>query len=158
MWGITMQKKIRFGIFIIDISFLFLMYFIIESTQPGVSSRSFLVYSLTLLFFYVSLRGYDTQRIGSPRWTMTSFSIALFLSLFLYSFIALFLNNHLHMDAWGNVLYFLILTNVFNPLCYRLVAGKKKERICLPDDTPDSIVEEFLMKENIFVQRTHTVE
>lgn len=153
MWGDKMQKKLRFSIFTIDVSFLFFMFFLIENTQPQVSSKTFLLYSVTLLFFFVSLRGYDASRIASPRWTMTSLSISLFLSHFLYSGLALFQHNHLHMDAWGYVLYFLIFSNLFNPFIYRFFSEKNKEIIYISSDTPTIVLENLEMYEYLTIEK-----
>ncbi|MEA1883091.1 MAG: sugar transferase [Thermotogota bacterium] len=153
-----MQKKLRFSIFIIDLSFLFFMFFIIEFTQPQVSSKTFLLYSITLLFFFVSLRGYDAVRIASPRWTMTSLSISLFLSHFLYSGLALFQHNHLHMDTWGYVLYFLIFSNLFNPFFYRFLGQRNKETIYASPDTPKKLLEALKMNEYLLIEKKEPIK
>lgn len=158
MWGINMQKKLRFSIFLIDLSFLFFMFFLIEYTQPQVSSKTFLLYSITLLFFFISLRGYDAVRIASPRWTMTSLSISLFLSHFLYSGLALFLHNHLHMNIWGYVLYFLIFSNLFNPFFYRFLSQRNKEIIYASPDTPNKLLEVLEMNEYLIIEKKDTIK
>jgi len=150
-----MFKKLRFSIFIIDIIFLCVIYLIAQKTLYNGSLASFLLYASLLLLFYISLRGYDFHRIHSPRWTMTSFSVALFLSLFFNTLLALIFQFTLNMDTWGVILYFLIFVNLFNPSFFRFIAGNHKDSIELPQDIDRTILErlselEFL--EPILVQ------
>src|SRR6056297_3277807 len=119
---INMFKTLRFSIFIVDMIFLWIIYFGTQKTLYNGSFTNFLLSALWVLFFYIALRGYDFQRIASPRWTMTSFSIALFLSLLINTFLAFVFQLKLNMDTWGIILYFLIFVNLFNPTFFRLLA------------------------------------
>ncbi len=144
-----MFKKLRFSIFIIDIIFLWFIYFAAQKTLYNGRLTSFLLYASLMMLFYISLRGYDFFRIHSPRWTMISFSIALFLSLFFNTFLALIFQLNMNMDTWGVLLYFLIFVNLFNPTFFRFFAARQKESIILPEDINHIILshiqeEEFL--------------
>ena len=136
-----MFRKLRFLIFIIDIIFLWIIFSVAQKTLYNGSLASFLMYASILLLFYISLRGYDFHRIHSPRWTMTSFSVALFLSLFFNTLLALVFQFDLNMDTWGVILYFLIFVNLFNPTFFRMMAAKYKDAIELPEDIDHSILE-----------------
>jgi len=72
---------------------------------------------------------------------MISFSIALFLSLFFNTVLALVFQLNMNMNTWGVILYFLIFVNLFNPTFFRFFAARHKETITLPKNINHNIIE-----------------
>ncbi len=134
-----MFKKLRFSIFIVDVLVLWILFLITEKAFSSISLNSLLLFASLLLLIFTSLRGYDFHRIYSPRWTMTSFSVSLFLSLFLNTVFSFFFRIDLQLDHWGMILYFLIFVNLFNPTFFRFVAGRYPVIIELPEGVDETI-------------------
>jgi len=135
-----MYKKLRGFIFLVDLIFLFIVLFFANHTQEPFDFGEFLLSSFLLFFFYFCLKGFATDRIHSPRWTMTSFSIALFMSLFLNTVLAFLFRYEINTDIWGMILYFLIFVNFFNPTFFRFVAGRFPATIELPEGIDKTIL------------------
>lgn len=134
-----MFKKLRFSIFIIDVLVLWIIFLITEKAFFNISLNNLFLFASLLLLLFTSLRGYDFHRIDSPRWTMTSFSVALFLSLFLNTIFAFLFRIDLLLDHWGMILYFLIFVNLFNPVFFRFFAGRYPAIIELPEGVDEMV-------------------
>ncbi|HOO33286.1 MAG TPA: sugar transferase [Thermotogota bacterium] len=135
-----MLKKERFFVFLTDLLILtaFTIYLIFTGQSHEITY--FIFYSLTLLLIYTSLKGFDLSRAPSPRWTMTSLSVALFLSLVLITAFSLLFGYPLHMKIWGILLYYLILLNLINPFMFRALLKKNVVHLSVPPETPEEII------------------
>lgn len=124
-----------------DLFFLFCVVFYANDTKDQFHSGEFLLSSFVLFFFYFSLKGFAIDRIHSPRWTMTSFSVALFISLFLNTVFAFLFRSEINTDNWGMILYFLIFVNLFNPAFFRFFAGRYPATIEVPKGINETILD-----------------
>jgi lipopolysaccharide/colanic/teichoic acid biosynthesis glycosyltransferase len=144
-----MLKKERFFVFMMDIIvLLFFVLYLKISGQIG-AIKHFLLYLSLLLLIYTSLRGFDLSRAPSPRWTMTSVSISLFLSLVLNTLIALVFNYTLQMDVWGILLYYVMIITFFNPFLFRVMLKRKKIILKIPNNISNEIINR--LKGNVYV-------
>ncbi len=143
LWRSHMFRKIRLGIFLFDSFIVVLIYLLSQTTIPVIDAQSFFRYSFVLMFIYTCLRGFDIQRIASPRWTMTSFSIALFLSLIFNTILSVIFKKPLYMNAWGLILYYIVILTLFNPLIFRILSKRRKFKISVPASISKTLFEDL---------------
>jgi lipopolysaccharide/colanic/teichoic acid biosynthesis glycosyltransferase len=136
-----MLKKERLFVFLTDIIILacFIAWLGFHNEWRGV--RYLLFYSSAVMLIYTALKGFDLSRAPSPRWTMTSLSVSLFLSLVLITILSFIANIPLQMGIWGMLLYYLILLNLINPFMFRTLLKKKRINLFVPLETSDEIMD-----------------
>jgi len=128
-----MLKKEKTTVFTINILILIVFFFTLKMTNEiGKGEGLYFLYTLWVLLFFFSLRGYDAERMISPRWTFTSISVSLFLSLIFNTLLSIIFGYRMQMEIWGWVLFYIMFMGIVNPFLFRGLVRNKEHMLVVP--------------------------
>jgi len=128
-----MLKKEKTTVFTINILILIVFFFTLKiSNEIGKGEGLYFLYTLWVLLFFFSLRGYDAERMISPRWTFTSISVSLFLSLIFNTLLSIIFGYRMQMEIWGWVLFYIMFMGIVNPFLFRGLVKNKEHMLVVP--------------------------